>query len=83
MRLARTVALLTAALGTVSPAAAGGHRDVVVTHYPPGAGDDLLTAGLGAAGLQGAAPAVSDPNDPAQLRQLAIGLRSRSPRRGA
>lgn len=37
-----------------------------------GIGDDLLTAGLGAAGLAGAAPAVSDPPTAAELRRLAI-----------
>jgi hydroxybutyrate-dimer hydrolase len=44
----------------------------VVTNYPAGGGDDLLTAGLGATGLQGTAPMVSEPTDPAQLRRLAI-----------
>jgi hydroxybutyrate-dimer hydrolase len=34
--------------------------------------DDLLTAGLGQAGLQGAAPPVSDPPTAAELRRLAI-----------
>jgi hydroxybutyrate-dimer hydrolase len=39
-----------------------------------GASDDLLTAGLGASGLAGAAPAVADPANPtaAELRRLAI-----------
>lgn len=52
--------------------------EVVVTHYPPGGNDDLLTAGLGSGGLQtppvpGAPqPTVTDPRDPAQLRRLAI-----------
>ena len=60
-------------LGLVTAAeAASAHRDVVVTHYPPGASDDLLTAGLGAAGLQAAFPGAIDPTDPAQLRRLAI-----------
>jgi hydroxybutyrate-dimer hydrolase len=40
--------------------------------YYNGTTDDLLTAGLGKTGLAGAAPAVSDPQDTAQLRQLAI-----------
>ena len=34
--------------------------------------DDLLSAGLGLAGLAGPAPAVSSPPTPAELRQLAI-----------
>jgi hydroxybutyrate-dimer hydrolase len=72
MRLGKIVAALTTVLSAAVPAVAGGHRDVVVTHYPAGSGDDLLTAGLGAAGLQGAAPVVSDPADPAQLRRVAI-----------
>jgi hydroxybutyrate-dimer hydrolase len=37
-----------------------------------GAADDLLTAGLGWNGLQGAAPTVSDPPSAAELRRLAI-----------
>lgn len=37
-----------------------------------GVTDDLLTAGLGKTKLGGAAPAVTDPTDPAQLRRLAI-----------
>ncbi len=37
-----------------------------------GTTDDLLTAGLGKTGLAGAAPAVIDPQDVAQLRRLAI-----------
>jgi hydroxybutyrate-dimer hydrolase len=37
-----------------------------------GASDDLLTAGLGKTGLGGAAPAVTNPADAAQLRRLAI-----------
>jgi hydroxybutyrate-dimer hydrolase len=39
-----------------------------------GVSDDLLTAGLGKSGLQGAAPAVADPANPtaAELRRLAI-----------
>jgi hydroxybutyrate-dimer hydrolase len=44
---------------------------VTVTAYD-GVSDDLLTAGLGKTGLGGAAPVVSDPTDPAQLRKLAI-----------
>jgi hydroxybutyrate-dimer hydrolase len=37
-----------------------------------GISDDLLTAGLGKAGLGGAAPAVTNAQDTAQLRRLAI-----------
>jgi hydroxybutyrate-dimer hydrolase len=37
-----------------------------------GVTDDLLTAGLGRTGLAGAAPVVTDPTDPTQLRKLAI-----------
>jgi hypothetical protein len=37
-----------------------------------GVTDDLLTGGLGKTGLGGAAPAVTDPTDPKQLRRLAI-----------
>lgn len=45
---------------------------IVKTSYD-GTTDDLLTAGLGKSGLQSAtAPAVTDANDPAQLRRLAI-----------
>ncbi len=44
------------------------------SQYYDGADDDLLTAGLGVTGLQGAAPAVLDPASPtaAELRRLAI-----------
>jgi len=45
---------------------------VAQTHYD-GLNDDLLTAGLGRAGLQSAfAPALSTPPSPAELRRLAI-----------
>ena len=37
-----------------------------------GVSDDLLTAGLGKTGLGGAAPAVTDPTNAAQLRRAAI-----------
>ncbi|HEX8373851.1 MAG TPA: 3-hydroxybutyrate oligomer hydrolase family protein, partial [Geminicoccaceae bacterium] len=59
--------------GSSAVAAAPGFvsGQVVVKSYD-GATDDLLTAGLGAAGLAGTAPAVTDPGDPAQLRRLAI-----------
>jgi hydroxybutyrate-dimer hydrolase len=71
-------------LGAVPAASAAAPKpayvdgEVVVTHYPPGGNDDLLTAGLGAGGLRtppvpGApTPTVTDPQDPAQLRRLAI-----------
>lgn len=46
--------------------------DVRVTHFD-GESDDLLTGGLGAAGIQSAtAPALSDPPTAAELRRLAI-----------
>ncbi len=45
--------------------------EVVETRYD-GVSDDLLTAGLGASGLAGAAPAVSDPPSATELRRLAI-----------
>jgi hydroxybutyrate-dimer hydrolase len=45
--------------------------EVTTTAYD-GVADDLLTAGLGKTGLGVGAPAVTDPNDPAQLRRLAI-----------
>lgn len=73
-----TRALTATALALLGAAPAGAaerpdFRDVTVTSYPRGGPDDLLTAGLGASGLQAAqAPAVADPDDPAQLRRLAI-----------
>jgi hydroxybutyrate-dimer hydrolase len=62
-----------AAIAEPAAAAAPGFitGPVVVRSYD-GASDDLLTAGLGAAGLAGAMPAVTDPKDPKQLRRLAI-----------
>ncbi|MFZ5540536.1 MAG: D-(-)-3-hydroxybutyrate oligomer hydrolase [Pseudomonadota bacterium] len=45
--------------------------EVIAADYD-GVTDDLLTAGLGKTGLGGAAPAVTDPTDPKQLRRLAI-----------
>ena len=44
---------------------------MIHTHYD-GVTNDLLTAGLGALGLQGAAPAVSSPPTVEELRRLAI-----------
>jgi hydroxybutyrate-dimer hydrolase len=46
--------------------------EVVVNEYPSGGGNDLLTGGLGAAGLMGAPPAVSTPPTAEELRTLAI-----------
>jgi hydroxybutyrate-dimer hydrolase len=53
--------------------------EVSVTRYPRGGGDDLLTASVGAGGLlsppfpqPAPLPAVTNPQDPAQLRRLAI-----------
>lgn len=50
-----------------------GLKQVVCTHYD-GESDDLLTGGLGQAGLAGAAPGFADPANPtaAELRRLAI-----------
>ncbi|MCB1928735.1 MAG: D-(-)-3-hydroxybutyrate oligomer hydrolase [Rhodocyclaceae bacterium] len=45
--------------------------EVLATAYD-GVSDDLLTAGLGASGLAGAAPAVGSPPTAAELRRLAI-----------
>ncbi|MCB1883755.1 MAG: D-(-)-3-hydroxybutyrate oligomer hydrolase [Geminicoccaceae bacterium] len=68
---ARTIHLMAlglAALGHAAEAAEGS-----CTRYD-GVSDDLLTAGLGAAGLAGPAPAFADPLNPtaAELRRLAI-----------
>lgn len=46
--------------------------EVVITAYPPGGGDDLLTGGLGAARLADPTPVVPDPVSPASLRTAAI-----------
>jgi hydroxybutyrate-dimer hydrolase len=51
--------------------ALGGVTTVSQISYD-GVSDDLLTAGLGRTGLAGAAPAVTDATDPAQLRRLAV-----------
>jgi hydroxybutyrate-dimer hydrolase len=62
---------LTATLGfAASPAAA---QQIHCATYD-GVTDDLLTAGLGKSGLQGAAPGFADPNNPtaAELRKRAI-----------
>jgi hydroxybutyrate-dimer hydrolase len=77
----------TLAIGAVAVAACSSHSDepmlnkkpdyikgaIVSTTYD-GNTNDLLTAGLGKAGLQGAAPAVADPLNPTveELRKLAI-----------
>src|SRR5499433_4219907 len=63
-----SAALITAAVG--EPARAD-HDRVLHTHYD-GITNDLLTAGLGALGLQGASPAVSNPPTTEELRRLAI-----------
>src|SRR5215470_4041218 len=72
-RLAVTllVSVSSAALAAaVAPAWADNDR-VLHTHYD-GNTNDLLTAGLGALGLQGAAPPVSTPPTTEELRRLAI-----------
>lgn len=51
--------------------------EVEITGYD-GNKDDLLTAGLGRAGLQGATPATSSPPTAAELRRLAIYLNYRA-----
>src|SRR3954469_4801842 len=77
----------TLAIGAVAVAACSSHSDeptlnskpdyikgaIVSTTYD-GNTNDLLTAGLGKSGLQGAAPAVADPANPTveELRKLAI-----------
>ena len=48
------------------------HGDVVVTSYPSGGGNDLLTGGLGAARLADPTPLAIDPLDPESLRTAAI-----------
>jgi hydroxybutyrate-dimer hydrolase len=85
MTMDRCRALLPAALLSFSAAAvaAGGQFSQAPNRLPAGVtpysaisydgvSDDLLTAGLGKTGLAGAAPAVTNANDPAQLRRLAI-----------
>ncbi len=52
--------------------------DVVSTITYDGVRDDLLTAGLGKTGLAAAAPVVTDPTDPAQLRRRAIHVNYRA-----
>ncbi|HEX2524890.1 MAG TPA: 3-hydroxybutyrate oligomer hydrolase family protein [Geminicoccus sp.] len=58
--------------------AAAGHKlafiegDVLINRYPESSGNDLLTGGLGAAGLAGPAPQFSNPADPEALRTAAI-----------
>lgn len=77
----------TLAIGAVAVAACSSHSDEPILNKKPdyikgaivsttydGNTNDLLTAGLGKAGLQGAAPAVADPANPTveELRKLAI-----------
>src|SRR4051812_22427313 len=80
---------VTIAIGAVAVAACHSHNDsdatvintkpdyvkgaIVSTTYD-GTTNDLLTAGLGKAGLQGTAPTVADPANPTveELRRLAI-----------
>jgi hydroxybutyrate-dimer hydrolase len=72
-RLAVTllVSVSSAALAAaVAPARADDNR-VLHAHYD-GVTNDLLTAGLGALGLQGASPSVSNPPTTEELRRLTI-----------
>ncbi len=46
--------------------------EVVITAYPAGGGDDLLTGGLGAARLADPTPVIPNPADAASLRTAAI-----------
>lgn len=48
------------------------HGEVVITAYPEGSGDDLLTGGLGAARLADPTPVPVDPVTAASLRTAAI-----------
>ena len=72
---ALAVSVSSIALATAVPAgpAWADNDRVLHTHYD-GVTNDLLTAGLGALGLQGAAPAAADPLNPTaeELRRLAI-----------
>ena len=84
MHTLQTMALASAALGLT--ACGGNHHRNEDVNLPPaylsavtsiaydGAGDDLLTAGLGKTGLAGAAPSYLDPlhPSPAELRRNAI-----------
>lgn len=67
-----------AGCGTLGPFGSNTKPDFIVgtvamAHYD-GTSDDLLTAGLGKTGLQGAAPSIADPAHPTsiELRRLAI-----------
>ena len=67
--------LLALALTAAAPTAAAdlAYRGEPVLHQRyDGVSDDLASAGLGLAGLQGAAPGVSDPPNAKELRRLAI-----------
>lgn len=82
--LPRPALRLTAAATLAALAAGCGGSDPIEASVKPaylgtvtrvdydGVSDDLLTAGLGRAGLAGAAPAVSSPPTAAELRRLAI-----------
>jgi hydroxybutyrate-dimer hydrolase len=48
------------------------HGEVLISVYPEGGGDDLLTGGLGAARLADPTPMIPSPADAASLRQAAI-----------
>jgi hydroxybutyrate-dimer hydrolase len=74
-RVAFTLVMSSVALtaATMAERAWADDDRVLHTHYD-GITNDLLTAGLGALGLQGAAPAVADPLHPTieELRRVAI-----------
>jgi len=81
MRIARTTGIrgLAALLATglAAPAAAALQAEIVappIRRVYDGQGDDLLSAGLGAAGLRGPAPEFADPANPTtvELRRRAI-----------
>ena len=71
--LAASLSAAAVIAGTSAQPARADNDRVVHSHYD-GVTNDLLTAGLGALGLQGAAPPVADPLHPTneELRRLAI-----------
>ena len=68
----------TAGAAEVAPQSAGPakpgfiHGEVLITGYPEGGGDDLLTGGLGAARLADPTPVMPNPVDAATLRTAVI-----------
>lgn len=69
-----TLVVTTALVFSANAWAADFIRGPIICNTYDGINDDLLTAGLGKSGLQGAAPAFADPNNPtaAELRKRAI-----------